>query len=434
MNSITIYEFDALAAHDSGLLDADGVHLVPATVFRWLETQCWRITEQGDAAWLRLGQRRGRYVIKVTSFVGVIRTPDGMQIEVLPKVGKVIGGGIEEARKLLIQMLCCLQQFRHVQTPSAMVSVAHMPLLEIFIQEFLREIQHVVKRGLRSDYISQEDNLATMRGKLLVTSHLRRNLCRADRFFTQHDEFSANRPENRLLRLALERVLKMSVSGSNQRLARELHFVFTDIPASAQPDMDFQHVRLDRGMAYYARALAWTRLIIEDDSPLAGAGACNAPSLLFPMEALFEAYVAKHLARQLPPSLTLKLQARSHHMMRHLGKKWFQLRPDLLVRNANTDIFVLDTKWKLLDAAKANGSDKYGLSQSDFYQLQAYGQSYLDGSGDVVLIYPKTENFTQPLPVFEFPKMKALRLWVLPFCLQSKRLLIPEHLQFDALR
>ena len=33
-----------------------------------------------------------------------------------------------------------------------------------------------------------------------------------------------------------------------------------------------------------------------------------------------------------------------------------------------------------------NGTDKYGLSQGDFYQLQAYGQSYLGGQGDVVLI------------------------------------------------
>ncbi|MFM0247112.1 5-methylcytosine restriction system specificity protein McrC [Paraburkholderia sediminicola] len=88
---------------------------------------------------------------------------------------------------------------------------------------------------------------------------------------------------------------------------------------------------------------------------------------------------------------------------------------------------MLDTKWKLLDAFKANGSDKYGLSQGDFYQLQAYGQSYLNGQGDVVLIYPRTATFAQPLPVFEFSKIDGLRLWVLPFCLRSRRLLLPEE-------
>ena len=60
-----------------------------------------------------------------------------------------------------------------------------------------------------------------------------------------------------------------------------------------------------------------------------------------------------------------------------------------------------------MDGLKANGTDKYGLSQADFYQLQAYGLSYLDGDGDVVLIYPKTASFNAPLPVFEFPKTES---------------------------
>jgi 5-methylcytosine-specific restriction enzyme subunit McrC len=173
----------------------------------------------------------------------------------------------------------------------------------------------------------------------------------------------------------------LSASQANQQLARELRFVFKDVPVSAQPRVDFQQVRLDRGMVYYADALAWARLILEEESPLACTEAHRAPSLLFPMEALFEAFVAKHLARQLARPLILKTRALSHHLVRHREPNWFRLRPDLLIRHADHDSLVLDTKWKLLDALKANGTDEYGLSQSDIYQLQAYGQSYLDGRG-----------------------------------------------------
>jgi 5-methylcytosine-specific restriction enzyme subunit McrC len=435
MSGITIYEFDALAAAGSDFRGGDGLHVIPERVFGWLETQCLRAADQGDAGWLRLTQRRGRRVVQVTSFVGVIRAPDGYQIEVLPKVGKAIGGGAVEARQLLIEMLCCLRGFRHVQTDSAKLTAVRMPLLEIFIAEFLRAVEHIVKRGLRSDYVGRHDNLFALRGKLLMAPHLRQNLFRADRFFTEHDEFSTNRPENRLLRAALGHASILSASQANQRLARELDFVFADVPASTQPRIDFQGIRLDRGMGYYSDALAWARLILEEESPLTGTGGHSAPSLLFPMEAVFEAFVAKHLARQLSRPLILKTQARSHHLVRHEEQKWFQLKPDLVVRNAGCDLLVLDTKWKLLDALKANGSEKYGLSQGDFYQLQAYGQSYLDGRGDVVLIYPRTAAFDQPLPVFEFPKTDGLRLWVLPFCLRSRRLLLPEgETVLDSLR
>ena len=194
MAGITIYEFDALVATASGAPDAGGPRAVPLSVFAWLEFQALRTAEAGQAAWLRLTQRRGRRAVQVTSFVGVIRAPDGFQIEVLPKVGKAIGGGDAQARQLLIEMLRCLGGFRHVQTDSAKLVATRMPLLEVFIGEFLRAVEHIVKRGLRSDFTIRQDNVFALRGKLQIAAHLRQNLCRQDRFFAQFDDCSTNRP------------------------------------------------------------------------------------------------------------------------------------------------------------------------------------------------------------------------------------------------
>lgn len=427
MSGTTIYEFDALAAHAPGVSDTVGLRLVPQQVFAWLESKALSQAETGEAAWLRLSQRQGQRVIQVTSFVGVIRAPNGYQIEVLPKVAKAIGGkNAAKARTLLIEMLRCLGCFRHIQIDSAQLAATQMPLLEVFIGEFLRAVEHLVKRGLRSDYNPRQDNLFALRGKLQIASHLRHNLCRRDRFFAEFDEFLPDRPENRLLHAALRRALAWTSSQAHQQLARELCFVFAEVPASQHPFADFQRVRQDRGMAHYDGALAWARLILEDESPLTGAGSHHAPSLLFPMEAVFEAFVAKHLARQLRCGFTLRTQARGLPLVKHLEKDWFWLKPDLLVQAEKVNQLVLDTKWKLLDSRQATGSDKYGLAQGAFYQLYAYGQNYLGSNGDVVLIYPKTEAFSEALQVFEFQKPSGLRLWVLPFCLEKKQLLLPE--------
>ncbi|MCU4120668.1 McrC family protein [Variovorax sp. N23] len=433
MEGITIYEFDALAAEnpeDTKVSVVDGLHSIPPNVYGWLEDECRRAADEGGSTWLRLAQRRGQRVVQVKSFVGVINAPGGYQIEVLPKVGKMLDGGAVEARQLLIEMLGCLREFRHIKTDSARISATRMPLWEVFIAEFLGSVERVVKRGLRSNYSSRQANLFALRGRLVVASHLRQNLFRADRFFTEHDEFSIDRPENRLLHSALRRVLALSRSQVNQQFARELGFVFADIPLSAQPRIDFQRVRLDRGMGHYADALAWSRIILEEQSPLTGKGKHRAPSLLFPMEAVFEAFVARNLSRQLARPLQLKTQASDHHLVHHLEQNWFRMKPDLLVRDTGKNKLVLDTKWKLLDGLKSNGTDKYGLSQEDFYQLQAYGRSYLDGRGDLVLIFPKTDSFARPLPVFKFPDGGDLQLWVLPFCLKSRRLSVPDDASF----
>lgn len=256
-------------------------------------------------------------------------------------------------------------------------------------------------------------------------------MVRRDRFYTAHDEFSLERPENRLLHSALRQVLKIATTQLNQRFSRELTFVFADIPLSTQHELDFQRVRLDRGMSYYANALAWARLILFDSSPLTGIGKHDVPTFLYPMERVFEAFVAKHLETQLAAPRTLKKQPRNHHLVKHKDVDWFELRPDLLVREHQRNVLVLDTKWKLLDASLGSAKEKYDLSQSDLYQLQAYGNGYLKGEGDVVLIYPKTENFTEPLQVFEFSASKELRLWVLPFCLENRVLLTPEAGHLD---
>lgn len=398
--------------------------------YDWLLTKALDAEDDDAKRWV-VATKGG---IKFKNHVGVLRTPDGTQIEVLPKVVKAAQTADAEAqsKKLLVDMLCCLQSFRHVDAGAASLAVARMPLLEVFIAQFLGALAHAVKRGLRSHYQLQQDNLFALRGKLLISQQIRHNMFRPDRFFTEHDEFTPQRPENRLMRLALDCVMQATRTADNQRLARELLFAFADIPASVVPATDWQRVRLDRGMGHYAQAMEWTRWVLSHLSPVPATGQTDGPALLYPMEALFESFVAKHLRKQLQrgADVRLRTQVRLENLVKHEGEEWFNLKPDLLVTGGSdrNGKCVLDTKWKLLD--QLNRRKKFGISQGDLYQLQAHGLRYLDSGSDVVLIYPKTELFEKALPVFEFlgtqQNQTKLKLWVLPFCLETRKLWLPE--------
>lgn len=424
MTSRTLFEFDSVVAAGP---NATG-HTVPPQVFAWLESQCLA-DDDGTPSWLRLSQRGTLKAIRFGSHVGVVRSPCGFQIEILPKIGKK--SSADEARARLVKMLQCLADFRHIKIADAKLTTVPMPLLEIFIKQFLGEVSTVVKRGLRSDYVAQEGNLPALRGKLVIGRHLSQNLVRPDRFYSRHDEFTHDRAENRLIHAALRIVLPICKLFESQRLARELCFVFADVPISSDVKRDIDSVQLGRGMGYYAGALEWAKLIIAKLSPIVGRGAQQAQSLLFPMEIVFEAYVGKHLARQLQADFFLDAQPSRHCLVAHQSARWFKMKPDLVVRDRNSNYVVLDTKWKLLDAAKDNARDKYQLSQADFYQLYAYGHHYLDANGTVVLIYPKTDSFSLPLQVFDFPKSAGLHLWVLPFCISTSKLILPDTGQLD---
>lgn len=134
------------------------------------------------------------------------------------------------------------------------------------------------------------------------------------------------------------------------------------------------------------------------------------------MERLFERYVAVCLRRSLAEGADLRIHPSTHHLCEHKGEPMFGLEPDLLI-DRGADRWILDTKWKLIDSD--DRKNNYGLKQSDFYQLFAYGHTYLRGrdNGKLVLIYPKRGAFEKPLPVFKFSE--ELTLWVLPFDLEQ---------------
>ncbi|WP_082802352.1 5-methylcytosine restriction system specificity protein McrC [Falsihalocynthiibacter arcticus] len=67
-----------------------------------------------------------------------------------------------------------------------------------------------------------------------------------------------------------------------------------------------------------------------------------------------------------------------------MRRKLFQTKPDIVIRRAGIVTHVIDTKWK---RTSANVDDpKLGVSQSDVYQMMAYGQLY--NTPRLTLLYP----------------------------------------------
>lgn len=109
-------------------------------------------------------------------------------------------------------------------------------------------------------------------------------------------------------------------------------------------------------------------------------------ALLFPMETLFESYIAAQLKKMLGHSeYSLSAQDKTYHLFD--GPRKFLMKPDIVIKNkALAQVFVMDTKWKVLSADKAN----YAISQADMYQMYAYQKKYT--SENVTLLYPLTEK------------------------------------------
>ena len=413
-HSFVVREFARIGAGRPEQLSFDHA-VVAESAFEWLCQESARLRKSGAP----LVHVEGRSWLRLDNYVGVLETPCGTRLEILPKLVDS-SSDIGAARILLRRMLMAVFSLPWRESALADIQVFNGPLTEWVMREFLRHLDRLIKRGIRFDYRTQRDRQRFLRGRLLVGEQARQPPGRAHLFAIEHDVFEPDRPENRLLRSALGRVCQMARDPDNWRLSHELVNFLAEIPVSVDIDGDFLRWRDERLMAHYNDVRPWCELILAGQNPKALAGEWRGASLLFPMESLFERYVEVKLRSQVSAAARVLRTPSREYLCEHKGSKWFNLQPDLLVRTEMSQ-WVLDAKWKRLDEARGSPGEKYDLSQSDIYQMFAYGHKYLAGKGDLALIYPASATFSQPLPAFGLAE--GLRLWVLPFNLESGRVI-----------
>lgn len=412
--NITVFEYGLLSASDKPAHDS--VKAISTAAFDYLKKCC--LCDESESRFLKLKIAFGREVLQVQNYAGVVLCPDGTQIEILPKIAKWAADAdeAEDARQSLFMMLKALKQFRHLQTEVAGIKTQKMPLLEVFIAQFLQSVNQLIKKGIRSEYVREQSNNTFLKGKLLHSQQLKHNFINQHRFYVEFDNYLTDKPANRVIHSALAIVSKHTQLNKNLKLCQELLFAFNDIPFSKDHKRDFSSITLQRGMVHYDVPLKWARLVLDGLSPQAMSGQHQAYSLLFPMDVLFESFVAQYLSKILPANTQLKTQLQSKSLVHYGDKKYFLLKPDLMLTPAGLPSIILDTKWKLLDQTKCDGKDKFGLSQADLYQMLAYGYKYLNSNGLLILIFPKSIQFDKPLQhSFVFDDASQLKLRVVPF-------------------
>jgi 5-methylcytosine-specific restriction enzyme subunit McrC len=367
--------------------------------FAWLAGLATNV--DGAARPLRFESPR---TLRVQNLVGVIRLPSGVDLEILPKHTEA-SDSLPATRRLLFRMIAAAHDIPARDTELANLEVLNRPFTEWMAKAFVAQVTQLLRRGLRSDYQRVEGCEPYLRGRLELARQLRAGPAALLNFQITHDVFSMDRAENRLIRTAIEKVARSTRAPETWRVARELASLLAKVPLSLDVRSDLGRWRDDRMMSHYGPVRPLCELILTGLTPFAVSGRDQALSMLFPMERLFEAFVERSVRKALP-DYRVQSQPRTHSLCDYAESRWFDLRPDLVARRGE-ETLVIDAKWKRLHSDQKL---RFNISQSDVYQLHAYGQTYLGGHGELHLVYPRTADF----PKTEGPLLMkpALRLYI----------------------
>ena len=379
-----VNEFDCIICNDE-YKDDNKYRYLDKKQFEKLEKFIYEFSSNSETSdvldFMRIGYKRNvGDVITVKNYVGIIQLEDGFQIEVLPK----IDFACDNTKKILLRMLHSMKDFPSKTFNNANLKVDKMNLYEIFIYMYLQEVNKIVKQGIKSSYIQKERNLTYYKGKLNVAQHIRKNLVHQEKFYVIYDEFNANIPENRIIKSTLEKLQKVTLSAENLKQIKQLLNMFDIVKGSKNYQKDFSSIVIDRSTKNYEILMKWSKVFLMNKSFTTFYGNTKSIALLFPMERLYESYVARQM-KNIFKSWDISIPEKEHHLFVS-PKKQFALKPDIVLRKGER-VIVLDTKWKrLVNNQKSN----YGISQSDMYQMYAYSKKY--NTPEVWLLYPLNEQ------------------------------------------
>lgn len=249
-------------------------------------------------------------------------------------------------------------------------------LYERLAHVLARRVIDRARRGFHRDYLSHQDRLPFLRGRLDMNRSLRAPWAiQLDCHFQEH---TADIEDNQILAWTLSRILRTSlcrredVLGSVRGALRSLQGLATPLPVDSQACVGRLYTRLNED---YRPLHALCRFFLEQSGPSHERGDERSLPFLVDMARLFELFVAEWLRSRPLPGFTVKAQEKV------LVGSGLEFTIDLVIDRSDGPgtVCVLDTKYKA----------SFLPSTADVQQVVAYAAA--KRCHEAVLVYPSAE-------------------------------------------
>lgn len=234
---------------------------------------------------------------------------------------------------------------------------------DILVRFLLQELELILQKGLYTSYANYEDNLTSIRGKILFKEQILYNHNRGDKVFCGFSELTSDILENHIIKYTLFYLL-------------QCHFIHDDIIAKLveyykrMNEVELMSIHADAFKSinysplndHYRPILKICELILRDSSlDLEVIGDKSASSFTIDMNKLFEDFVANLLIEKLGEG-NIKLQQTEYPEVK--GSK-LKVRLDIEIFQNGTPLIILDTKYKEYDHTPDMGH----IAQLSLYSL-----------------------------------------------------------------
>ena len=165
----------------------------------------------------------------------------------------------------------------------------------------VRGIGIQVKRGLKKDYITKNDSLSVLRGKISVSESIKEQTVIHRKMVCSYDDFTVNSYPNRIIKSTIMLLLKADVDKGRKKALRKLILFFSEVETVNVKSINWQ-LRCDRNNQTYRMLISVCYLVVKGLLQSQSSGNVKLMDFLDEsrMHSLYERFIREYYRREFP--------------------------------------------------------------------------------------------------------------------------------------
>ncbi|WP_394679150.1 hypothetical protein [uncultured Exiguobacterium sp.] len=323
---------------------------------------------------------------KFINYVGYLQVED-VAFEILPKLS--FENEYQKMRSALIEMINTCHDL-DISLDYTYNDLEQGDLKEILAKYFANTLLKELHRGISQEYRLVEENATLLKGRLLVSQHIKNNVLnnKPYQIAVSYEERVDNHVLNQVFKRATSLLIKTVRSFETKTQLQRIDYLLDTVANRSFTKHQLKEISLNRTNKRFEKPFKLAKhFLLNETLTMQHHDLTNTFVIMFKMNDLFEAYIAILLDEVV--DRPVYPQDERHRLFKNekTNRGIFQLKPDIVI--GDTDQIIIDTKWKrVFDKEEVTRS---GIKREDMFQMYAYLTRYKHASRGV-LLYPKIEQ------------------------------------------
>lgn len=329
--------------------------------------------------------------IRANNYIGFIQNGNEL-IEIYPKVFRQHLDNPNENEKLLMLRhifywfgYCRKWNFPFNQASLDTIDIESFP--ELIINLIASQFLDVISKQPLTMYQTVEESLLTPRGSINFNRYIANSISLGNfhKIECDYEPFLFDNKVNRVIKYCSRLLLNQTKFSENLRILQEIVFILDDVEDLPCYDYEIENIPLNTFFENYKQILDSCKLILNQQLYSSNVYDLSQWCLLFPMEYIFEDFLAGFLEHNFSNEWKVEYQKSNEYLSNN--PRVFNMQHDIFLTNRFDKRLkiIIDTKYKLRPNNFKSDAKK-GIAQSDLYQMVSYG--FKRGCSDIILVYP----------------------------------------------